>query len=263
MTGFTLMAKDGVRLEGHRYSARHDGDPFELAFVIAHGFTGHHLKPDVIKVTEGLRRYAGIVSPTFRGHGSSGGAATFGIDEIGDLTAVIRYTRELGYKKVVTIGWSMGSGNVLLQAAAVQTGDGSADAVVSVSGAGRWYLRDTTPMRRVQWLIGSRSGRAVSRLALKTRISKDGWGPEYIHAPAQPHEAIAQISPRPVLVVHGDEDAYFTVEQPKALFAAAREPKELWLVEGYGHAESAADEQVITGIGRRARQMVGLAPVEA
>lgn len=258
MTAFSLTARDGVRLEGHRYGARHAGDPFEVVFLVAHGFTGHHLKPDVVRITDTLREYGAVISLSFRGHGSSGGHATFGVAEIDDLHDVVEYARSLGYRYVVTVGWSMGSSNVLLHGGAVTEGPGAADAVVSVSGASRWYLRDTAAMRRVQWLLGTRSGRAVARLGLRTRIAKHGWGKRHEHAPPQPTDAIAQISPRPVLVVHGDADAYFTVEQPKALFEAANEPKELWLIEGYGHAESSATEEIVRGIGSKGRAMVGL-----
>ena len=63
-----------------------------------------------------------------------------------------------------------------------------------------------------------------------------------------PVEVVGRISPIPLLIVHGDSDHYFPVEHPEALYAAAREPKELWLLEGFGHAESAAD--LAEGIGR-------------
>ena len=40
--------------------------------------------------------------------------------------------------------------------------------------------------------------------------------------------------------MHGDQDGYFPVDHAKQLYAAARDPKELWIVPGYGHAESGA-----------------------
>ena len=65
----------------------------------------------------------------------------------------------------------------------------------------------------------------------------------------------ARISPVPLLIVHGDRDHYFPVEHAEALYAAAREPKELWLVEGFGHAESAATpEPCSTGSVRTLRR---------
>jgi fermentation-respiration switch protein FrsA (DUF1100 family) len=60
--------------------------------------------------------------------------------------------------------------------------------------------------------------------------------------------------------VHGDADHYFPVEHPEALYAAAREPKELWLVEGFGHAESAATPELLDRIGAHLPALVAQAP---
>jgi len=40
--------------------------------------------------------------------------------------------------------------------------------------------------------------------------------------------------------VHGDQDGYFPVDHARQLYAAAHDPKELWIVPGFGHAESGA-----------------------
>jgi fermentation-respiration switch protein FrsA (DUF1100 family) len=40
--------------------------------------------------------------------------------------------------------------------------------------------------------------------------------------------------------VHGDNDLYFPVHHGQRLYDAAREPKELWIEPGFGHAESGA-----------------------
>jgi fermentation-respiration switch protein FrsA (DUF1100 family) len=49
------------------------------------------------------------------------------------------------------------------------------------------------------------------------------------------------ISPAPLLIVHGDQDVYFPPEHGQQLYDAAREPKELWLLPGFGHAERYTD----------------------
>lgn len=46
-----------------------------------------------------------------------------------------------------------------------------------------------------------------------------------------PIDHIAAISPRPLFLVYGEYEA----ENGRALYAAAREPKELWIVPGSGH----------------------------
>lgn len=51
----------------------------------------------------------------------------------------------------------------------------------------------------------------------------------------RPIEVIARISPVPVLILQGEEDAIVPVAHAKALYAAAGEPKALWLVPRAGH----------------------------
>jgi hypothetical protein len=51
----------------------------------------------------------------------------------------------------------------------------------------------------------------------------------------KPTEAIAKLSPMPVLIIHGLDDTIVPPEHAKRLFAAAREPKALWLLPKTGH----------------------------
>jgi alpha-beta hydrolase superfamily lysophospholipase len=50
-----------------------------------------------------------------------------------------------------------------------------------------------------------------------------------------PVRVVEQIAPRPLLVIHGTEDRRITEQQVQELFAAAEEPKSLWLVDGANH----------------------------
>ena len=65
-----------------------------------------------------------------------------------------------------------------------------------------------------------------------------------------PADAAALIAPTPLLIVHGDQDEFFPVDHAEQLYAAAREPKELWIVPGFGHAESGAQLPLVDRIGR-------------
>jgi fermentation-respiration switch protein FrsA (DUF1100 family) len=93
--------------------------------------------------------------------------------------------------------------------------------------------------------VEHRLGRFVTRRWLKTRISPEGWK----LIPVPPAEAAAQISPVPLLIVHGDQDHYFPPEHGRQLYMAAREPKELWIIPGMGHAESACRQELVDRIG--------------
>ena len=236
VTATTLVTEDGVPIE-----AIHLPGAGDLAIVVAHGFTLSWQRPNVWRIANRFNRMAGVLTFDFRGHGRSGGLSTLGDREIKDLDVVVAYARQLGYRRIVTVGFSMGGSIVLRHAGLV----GGLDAVVSVSGPGRWYYRGTEPMRRVHFAVEHRLGRFVISRWLKTRISPEGWKP----VPVPPAEAAARISPVPLLIVHGDKDHYFPPEHARQLYMAAREPKELWLMPGMGHAEAACSQELVDRIG--------------
>jgi len=100
-------------------------------------------------------------------------------------------------------------------------------------------------MRRLHWLVTRPSGRVVGRYGLRTRIHHRQWDP----VPVSPVEAVPGIAPTPLLIVHGDQDAYFPLDHPRMLAAAAGEHGELWVEPGMGHAENAAPEPLLGRIG--------------
>ncbi|MER7839638.1 alpha/beta fold hydrolase [Streptomyces sp. NPDC096040] len=249
-----LRTDDGVSIDSvyDPASVVYDGSrppSRDLVFVMAHGFTGDVDRPHVRRVVTALRRYAPVVSFSFRGHGRSGGRTTVGDREVLDLVAAVRWARHFGHSRVVTVGFSMG-GSVVLRHAALNAG---VDAVVSVSSPARWYYRGTAPMRRVHWLVTRPEGRLVGRYGFRTRIHYRDWDP----VPLSPVEAVPKIAPTPLLIVHGDSDGYFPVDHPRMLAAAAGDAAEFWLEPGMGHAEHAADDRLLARIGDWAASRAG------
>jgi pimeloyl-ACP methyl ester carboxylesterase len=232
----TLVTDDGVPIDTVHLPGSSD-----LGIVVAHGFTLNWQRPAVWRVATHLNRFGGVVSFDFRGHGRSGGVSTVGDQEIKDLDVAVGYARELGYARIATVGFSMGASIVLRHAGLI----GGVDAVAAVSGPGRWYYRGTKPMRRVHFGIEKRIGRLIVRNFWDTRISNGRWDPD----PVSPAEAAALIAPVPLLVVHGDQDEFFPVDHAEQIYAAAREPKDLWIVPGFGHAESGAEPALLDRIG--------------
>lgn len=236
------------------------GPSGDLAFIVAHGFTGDLDRPHVRRAAGVLARNAAVVTFSFRGHGGSGGRSTVGDREVHDLAAAVAWARELGHTRIVTVGFSMG-GSVVLRHAALYGGSGErdgerdqehegrtearTDAVVSVSAPARWYYRGTAPMRRVHWLVTRPGGRFVGRVGLRTRIHHRDWDP----VPDSPVECVPRIAPTPLLIVHGDQDGYFPVDHPRMLAEASGGHAELWLEHGMGHAENAADDELLARIG--------------
>jgi fermentation-respiration switch protein FrsA (DUF1100 family) len=77
--------------------------------------------------------------------------------------------------------------------------------------------------------------------------------------PVPPADAAARIAPTPLLIVHGDKDEYFPVEHAHELFDAAHDPKDLWIIPGFGHAETAAGPELLDRIGGWVRDAVPVA----
>lgn len=253
----------------------------DVAIVVAHGFTGYLDRPHVRRAATVLARHAAVVTFSFRGHGASGGNSTVGDREVHDLAAAVAWARELGHARVATVGFSMG-GSVVLRHAGLHRGadrgadqgsgrgtgrssgrgsevehegrtEARTDAAVSVSAPARWYYRGTAPMRRLHWLVTRPVGRAIGRYALRTRIHHRDWDP----VPASPVESVPFIAPTPLLIVHGDQDGYFPVDHPKMLAAASGDHAELWIEHGMGHAEDAADDELLGRIGEWAVAAAG------
>ena len=59
----------------------------------------------------------------------------------------------------------------------------------------------------------------------------------------KPLEEIAAISPTPVLIIHGMADRVIPPHHGDALYAAAGEPKEIWLLPDIGHIQSVREKE--------------------
>ena len=246
MESIEVRTADGVRLQGTHVTA--DGGGLDLAVVIAHGFTVSVDRPHTRRVAARFARAGGVVMVDLRGHGRSDGLTTAGDFEVLDVDAAVRWARAAGYRRVATVGFSMGGAVVLRHAARSPSTTGlppvePVDAVASVSAPSRWFIRDTTAMRRVHWLLETPTGRWVAEKALRTRVG-GGWGVP----PEWPIMVIGRIAPTPLLLVQGDQDAYFGVEHGRALAAAAGAGVEYWEVAGFGHAEGALTPALVDRI---------------
>jgi pimeloyl-ACP methyl ester carboxylesterase len=241
-----LRTEDGVRIDAAHTpptgGSTGGSTRTDLGIVVAHGFTGSWRERTARRIVHVLSGYGGVVAFDFRGHGRSGGESTVGDLEILDVEAAVRHARVVGYSKIAVVGFSMGAA-VAVRHAGLR---GGVDAVAAVSGPARWYYRGTKPMRQVHWAIEQPFGRWAARMAKRTRIARGQWDP----VPLPPHEAAGLISPTPLLIVHGDADTFFPLDHAHQLYAGAREPKQLWIEPGYGHAESAATPELIRRIGK-------------
>ena len=73
-------------------------------------------------------------------------------------------------------------------------------------------------MRLVHQAVGTSLGRRVLRHGFGTRVTDEGWEEPY---PLDPSESAGMVAPRPLLVVHGDQDAYFPLEHARSIVRGA------------------------------------------
>lgn len=239
-----LRTEDGVDISAVHVPGPSAGD---TAIVVAHGFSGSWSQERVDRVIRRLARQAPVIAMDQRGHGRSSGLTTLGHLEPLDIEATTRWARDR-YASVATIGFSMGAA-VVLRHGALRPASSYAgtDAVVAVSGPAFWFYRGTPPMRWLHRGIASVAGRAYIRTAMHTRVDPRPW-PE--PPPMTPTRAAATVRQHgtPLLVVHGDADAFFPLDHPTALHEAGT-GSELWIEPGFGHAEGAIGEALIDRIG--------------
>lgn len=225
---YRLTTADGIELD---VVLLRRAEPGTTAVVLANGFTGSHRRPHTRAIAEAMLPLGDVLTFDFRGHHDSAGRSTLGNAEIHDLEAVVKHLRETGHTSVVVVGFSMGAAVAVRHAALF----GGVDAVVSVSGPSRWYYQGTRQMRLLHLGIGRSLGRFFLRFFRKVRVIDRRWE----QRPSEPREIAGDIAPTPLLVVHGDADDYFPTSHATEIHEAAREPRELWIVPGMGHAERA------------------------
>lgn len=225
-----LYAEDGVRLRGTYLPGPNHGGP---AVVVLHGLFAHRRKPRYAYLADRLSEWGGVLAIDLRGHGGSGGVSTLGDLEALDAEAATRWLRAHGHPWVALVGMSMG-GTTAIHAVHRRA---DVDAAVIVSAPAE-FREDPPgePMQRLRRMWDSPLARAGVRAAVGVRLVPPArWA-----KPPNP-EQMARDSHVPLLVVHGEDDDYFPIEDAERLAAAAGNGARLWRAERFGHAEDGVD----------------------
>jgi fermentation-respiration switch protein FrsA (DUF1100 family) len=224
----------GATLRGWLVPAAGRAAPPEVGIVAAHARGG-----DRRAYLDHLPLFADLGYTTllfdFREHGVSDGAGrgmSLGAREAQDVSAAVRYLKQItGVRKVAVIGHSLGGSAVILAAAA----DPTIDAVIADSSLASFeqYIYDNTAVfaRRRPVL---RSLPPPPHLWSRLVVAFTAWR---IGVPdlQTPEDAIARVSPRPVLLMAGTGDTVVEFAHTQRLYDRAGPRKELWLAEGADH----------------------------
>lgn len=204
---------DGVRLHGWFLPARGDA---RGTVIHLHGnaanLTGHY---EFVRwlPEEGYHLFVF----DYRGYGRSGGSITRE-GSILDAEAALDYVRsrpEVDSERVFALGQSLG-GSVAIVLAARRPGQLRG---VVVEGAFTSY-RDVARYHVMNHAV---------------TVVLAWWYPLMLGRAFDPIDHVAAVSPTPILFVHGALDRVVPARMGRELFDAAKEPKEIWVVEGMDH----------------------------
>ncbi len=166
-----------------------------------------------------------VLAFEYYGHGTVvGKPVTLGYREMNDFLGAVAYAKQRSPEaRLGAVGYSMGASIAIMAAARTP----EIEALVADSGfathksAIEYAVRRTihVPFALFDWftdfLLWLRAG--------------------YHFNQVEPLRDIGRIAPRPVLIIHGLKDTMVNPEDAKLLYAAAHEPKELWLEPDADH----------------------------
>jgi pimeloyl-ACP methyl ester carboxylesterase len=216
-----LVTNDNVRLVARWWRA----ETPRASVVLAHGFGASVTEGRVVALAEAIHGSGfDVLAYDARGHGGSGGEATLGDRERLDVEAAVDAAP--GDRPVVLVGASMGAIAVLRYAASAP---GRVAGVVTVSCPAEWRLPLNARGLLSALLTQTWAGREFARRWMGVRIASR------CARPAPPVELIGHVG-APVAVLHGRRDPFIGVRDAELLYAAARAPRRLDLVDDLGHA---------------------------
>lgn len=220
-----IPSSTGITIAGTFFPGRS-----RATIIVSHGYGNSQ---DEVLPLAAFLQHAGysIFTYDMRSRGGSGGdAITMGALEQDDLISVVDYlvTRpDVDQGRIGALGISLGGATTLLAAAR----DPRIRAVVDDCG-----FTDITSVTDTAFehFIGLP---AFPFSPITVEISE--WRLGRSVSDVRPIDVVGRISPRPLLIIHGSADQEVPATHSERIYAAAGNPKELWLVPGAGHGMDA------------------------
>jgi uncharacterized protein len=219
-----VRSGDGIVLDGRFFRGER---PALVILASGYGDT----QDQMLSIAEFLHGAGfGVITYNSRARATSGGEyVTLGVREQGDLVSLLEYAarrNDVDPQRIGVLGISMGGATAILAAAqdrrirAVVDDSGFSDAPRVIAASFEHFIHlPAFPFAPVTVEIAN----------LRARINVNR---------VRPMDVIGQVSPRPLLIIHNANDSVVPTENSLRNFAAAREPKELWLVPGSGHGNA-------------------------
>jgi pimeloyl-ACP methyl ester carboxylesterase len=214
---FSVTTRDGVGLQGVHIDNGH-----ETLVVYCHGFLSSKNFLAVPRFMEMLSEDVDVIAFDFRGHGESGGASTLGERECSDVDAVVDYARAEGYRRIFLAGSSMGGAVAIRYAADSQEIAGVV--TVGAFARGEFSYAARKALEFFDWPVTH----TLVQAARRTRVESTALG-------SAPADVVHKLSPRPLLLIHGEYDLLVPVHHAFELYERAGDPKELVVIPRASH----------------------------
>ncbi|HEX9369665.1 MAG TPA: alpha/beta hydrolase [Roseiflexaceae bacterium] len=214
-----MYTADGLKLSGWWLPRR------ESRRVVV-GLAGHRSpKSDLLGIGSGLWRSGNnVLIFDWRSRGQSDIAQhSLAYYELRDAEAAVAYAIDrVPGARLGLIGYSMGASVAILLAAR----EPRVEAIVADS-----------PFTGIAEVVAHAAAqrRLPARLVVPLADALTSWRYGYRFDAVRPVEVVGAISPRPLLLIHSSADSIIPVSHVHDFYAAARDPKERWVVDGVDH----------------------------
>lgn len=214
-----FTTEDGLSIAGWWL----DSPGAEVTVICCHGHRGG--KADMLGIGPGLLRHGfNVLLFDFRGNGDSDdGPQSLAFHEQRDLSAAITWVRDRRpHDRIALVAFSMGAATAILTAAE----DPRVEALVLDS-----------PFATMREVVGAAYRRyRLPTVLLYVADLGNRWLYGYGFGQVRPVDAMRALAPRPVLLIHGTDDATIPYEHAELLVRAATPGTvELLEVPGAGH----------------------------
>jgi dipeptidyl aminopeptidase/acylaminoacyl peptidase len=225
-----FTSQDGIALKGWLVKPAHPALRAPV-IIICHGVGANKSDFTELAVALSRRGYA-VLLFDFRAHGDSGGSrSSLGYHEQKDIAAALAFLKArpgINPKRIGIYGFSMGASAAVLSAASTREFSAVVvdSAFTSLKDMARTAVTGFYHLPSFPFLHLAVLG---YELYFQTGIGH-----------VSPVGVIKDLSPTPVFIIAGDGDTLIPAENGRRLFAAAQEPKELWIIPGADHGATLA-----------------------
>ncbi len=219
----TITRADGLMLAGWLAPSANG-----KTFILQHGYAAN--SADLLPIAAMLTRQGyGVLLYDFHGHGNSAVApVTLGLTEVQDTQAAVAFLRstpQTATDQLGILGVSMGGATALLASV-----DLPALEVIITDSAFADVRNEVAVGIAVKTPL---PGKPLDKVFIQLAEWQTGISLSAI----RPVDVIADLSPRPVLIIQGAADARVYPYNGTDLYAAAKAPKSYWLAPTGDHAK--------------------------